>query len=70
MYDNDGNPIEGDVSAQVKLWDNGTRVNQVPGASVMHPGTADNKNIMEVSGMDAQGNTYLAASQLVKVNGL
>ncbi|MDO3643601.1 spondin domain-containing protein [Mucilaginibacter sp. L3T2-6] len=28
VYDNNGNPVEGDVSAQIKLWDNGTRVNQ------------------------------------------
>jgi hypothetical protein len=66
VYDNSGNPIEGDVSDQVKLWDNGTRINQAPGAGVMHPGTADSKNITEVNGTDAQGNTYLAASRLVK----
>lgn len=66
VYDNTGNPIEGDVSGQIKLWDNGTRINQAPGASVMHPGTPDSKNITEVNGTDAQGNTYLAASKLVK----
>ena len=66
VYDNNGNPIEGDVSDQVKLWDNGTRINQAPGANVNHPGTADSKNITEVSGTDAQGNAYLAASKLVK----
>ncbi len=66
VYDNNGNPIEGDVSSQIKLWDNGTRINQTPGAAVNHPGTADTKNITEVNGTDAQGNTYLAASQLVQ----
>jgi len=66
VYDNNGNPIEGDVSSQIKLWDNGTRINQQPGASVNHPGTADSKNITEVNGTDAQGNAYLPASQLVK----
>jgi hypothetical protein len=66
VYDADGNPIEGDVSSQVKLWDNGTRINQKPGATVNHPGTADSKNITEVNGQDAQGNTYLSANQLVK----
>jgi hypothetical protein len=66
VYDNSGNPIEGDVSSEIKLWDNGTRINQKPGASVSHPGTADNQNIAEVNGTDAQGNTYLPASQLVK----
>jgi len=66
VYDANGNPIEGDVSSQIKLWDNGTRINQAPGNAVTHPGTADNKNITEVNGLDAQGNTYLPASQLVR----
>jgi len=66
VYDANGIPIEGDVSAQVKLWDNGTRVNQHPGAAVTHPGTAETKNITEVNGTDAQNNTYLPAWQLVK----
>lgn len=66
VYDNSGNPIEGDVSSQIKLWDNGSRVNQKPGATVSHPGVAETKNITEVSGTDAQGNTYLAASKLVR----
>ncbi|MEO5997399.1 MAG: spondin domain-containing protein [Chitinophagaceae bacterium] len=65
VYDVSGNPIQGDVSSQVKLWDNGTRINQVPGATVNHPGAADSKNIMEIAGTDAQGNAYLPASQLV-----
>ncbi len=70
LYQNDGTPITGDVSAQVKLWDNGTRQNQVPGMTVTHPGTAEatSKNIKEVSGTDDYGNTYLAASQLMKVS--
>jgi hypothetical protein len=66
VYDASGTPIEGDVSAQVKLWDNGTRINQKPGASVSRPGTAESKNISEVTGTDAQGNSYLPASGLVK----
>lgn len=65
-YDTSGNPIEGDVSSQIRLWDNGTRINQKPGSTVSHPGTADNQNITEVNGQDAQGNTYLPADQLVK----
>jgi hypothetical protein len=70
LYNDDGTPITGDVSAQIKLWDNGTRVNQKPGMAVVHPGTAETtaKNIKEVAGMDDYGNTYLAASQLMKVS--
>jgi hypothetical protein len=66
VYDANGNPLGGDVSSQIKLWDNGTRINQAPGANVNHPGTPDNKPIAEVSGADAQGNAYLPASQLVQ----
>lgn len=70
VYDDNGNPIEGDVSSQIKLWDNGTRINQAPGASVTHPGTAETstKNITEVKGADAQGNAYAAASSLMKAS--
>ena len=70
LYNDDGTPITGDVSSQVKLWDNGTRVNQVPGAAATHPGTAEAnvKNIKEVSGTDDYGNTYLPASQLMKLS--
>ncbi|WP_343561638.1 spondin domain-containing protein [Sphingobacterium sp.] len=68
LYNADGTPVTGDVSAQIKLWDNGTRINQSPGMKVTHPGVAETtaKNVMEVKGTDAQGNAYLAASQLMK----
>lgn len=68
LYTEDGTPIEGDVSQQIKLWDNGTRVNQAPGPDVEHPGEATSANITEISGMDAEGNSYLPASQLVNAN--
>lgn len=68
VYKEDGTPIEGDVSGQIKLWDNGTRINQAPGAAVSHPGAAETtaKNITEVNGTDSQGNTYAPASSLIK----
>jgi hypothetical protein len=70
LYNDDGTPITGDVSAQIKLWDNGTRVNQKPGMSVTHPGTAEAtaKNIKEVTTTDDYGNSYVAASQLMKTS--
>ena len=69
VYDASGNPIQGDVSSQIKLWDNGTRVNQKLSA-VMHPGTAEAtpQNIMEINGSDAAGNAYLPASSLMNVS--
>ncbi len=70
LYNDDGSPITGDVSAQIKLWDNGTRVNQAPGSAVTHPGTLEKapKNVKEVNGTDDYGNTYLAASKLMQVS--
>jgi hypothetical protein len=66
VYDDKGTPLEGDVSSQIKLWDNGTRINQVPGEAVSHPGTADNQKVTQVDGTDAQGNAYVDGSKLVK----
>jgi hypothetical protein len=68
VYDKNGNPIEGDVSSQIALWDNGTRENQAPGQNVNHPGVANTANITQVNGTDAQGNTYLSASTLVNAS--
>jgi hypothetical protein len=70
LYNDDGSPITGDVSSQIKLWDNGTRVNQAPGNQVTHPGTAETtaKNIKMVDGMDDYGNTYLPASELMNLS--
>ncbi|RQP13590.1 MAG: hypothetical protein EAS52_19220 [Parapedobacter sp.] len=69
VYDEEGMPIEGDVSDHIKLWDNGTRVNAEPGPDLAHPGTAEpgSKGVMEINGMDAQGNDFLAAAALMKV---
>jgi len=69
LYNDDGTPITGDVSEQLKLWDNGTRVNVEPGMGITHPGVAESspKNIKEVVGVDDYGNTYPAASDMVKL---
>ncbi|WP_114789044.1 spondin domain-containing protein [Niabella yanshanensis] len=69
LYQDNGTPIEGEVSSQIRLWDNGTRINQMPGASVSHPGTASGaQNVTEVNGTDAQGNSYASAASLMKVS--
>ncbi len=67
LYNADGTPITGDVSAKVKLWDNGTRVNAAPGPSNVHPGTAKNDKVRMINGTDAEGNTYPAASEMMKL---
>ena len=69
LYKEDGTPIEGDVSDQIKLWDNGTRINAKPGEHLQHPGTAESEpqKVMEIKGTDAQGNHYASASALMHV---
>lgn len=67
LFNSDGNAITGNVSDKVKLWDNGTRINQVPGPSVNHPGTAEAGNITMINTRDPQNNEYLPASDLMNL---
>ncbi|TWI88755.1 spondin domain-containing protein [Chitinophaga japonensis] len=66
LYDDMGQPVEGDVSAQVKLWDNGSKINQAPGMDNPHNSADENGVVTAVDGMDAQGHSFLPADQLVK----
>ncbi len=67
LYDDQGQPIEGDVSDQLRLWDNGSRINQAPGMSNPHTAAPDPDGVVtEVKGMDAQGFSYLPANQLMR----
>jgi hypothetical protein len=66
LYDDKGDPVQGDVSAQVKLWDNGSKINQQPGKDNPHNSADENGVITEINGKDAQGHSFLPASQLVK----
>lgn len=68
LFDNNGNAVTGNVSSHVKLWDNGTRVNQVPGMNVEHPGTAEARNVTKIDKEDAQGNVFPEASELMEVS--
>lgn len=68
LFDNNGMPLNNvDVSSQIKLWDNGTRVNQMPGQNVMHPGVAQSpaQNITEVVAQSGSAYLQVPASQLV-----
>lgn len=68
LFGSDGTPITGDLSSKIKLWDNGTRVNQQPNSSVTHPGTAEDGVVKMIETQDAQGNLYRSASELVHIN--
>lgn len=67
LFDDSGVPVTGVVANAVKLWDNGTRVNETPGPDVNHPGVAEAGVVTEVNGTDSEGHTYLAASSLLQV---
>lgn len=65
---NENIPIYGDVSNQIKLWDDGTEMNEYPGAGNHQPargagGTMESKNISVVN----DGFTYSMTSKLIKV---
>lgn len=68
LFDDSGVPRTGVVANAVKLWDNGTRVNEQPGAGVNHPGVAQASVVTEVNGTDTEGHNYLPASQLFQVS--
>jgi hypothetical protein len=61
-------PTFGDVTSQVKLWDDGTEVNEYPGAGNHQPargpgGMVESENIMVVN----DGFTYPTINSLIKV---
>ncbi|MDR2951077.1 MAG: spondin domain-containing protein [Prevotella sp.] len=68
LFDGDGKARTGDVSSQIHLWDNGTRINKQPGSGIAHPGDPEDGTIKKVETQDAQGNLYRPASDLVKLN--
>lgn len=68
LFNDSGVPYTGVINDAVKLWDNGTRVNEQPGAGVNHPGVAQAGVVTEVNGTDAEGHTYPAASEMLQVS--
>lgn len=68
LFDKDGVALTGDLSSTMHLWDNGTRINEQPGANNTHPGAVENGNVTKIEQQDAQGNLYRPASELVKLN--
>ena len=68
LFNDSGVPYTGVIANAVKLWDNGTRVNEQPGPNVNHPGVAQAGVVSEVNGTDTEGHTYPAASSLLQVS--
>lgn len=68
LFDASGTPYTGVVANAVKLWDNGTRVNEQPGPNVNHPGVQQQGVVKQVNGTDDAGHSYLPADQLFQVS--
>ncbi len=74
LYDGSGNPVTGDVTGMVYLWDAGTEVNEEPGVgpnqaprqSGPDTGTDENGTVEKISNVN-DGYTYPAVSDIIKV---
>ena len=55
LYDGDGNPLTGDVTAEVELWDAGTEVNEEPGVGPNQAPRQSDPN----TGLDENGTVEL-----------
>ena len=51
LFNDSGVPYTGIIADAVKLWDNGTRVNEQPGPDVNHPGVAQAGVVSEGHGL-------------------
>lgn len=68
LFDNNGEPVTGDVSDQVKLWDAGTKKNNDPRRSKANQRKEnENGTVTEINGSDGTYN-YPAASDMMKLN--
>lgn len=72
LFDADGNPISGEVTAQIMLWDAGTEVNQAPG---LGPDTGINEQAFDQGETEGgvvrllnDGYTYPPINAIIKVS--
>lgn len=68
LFDEAGIPITGVLVGAIKLWDNGTRLNEAPGPDVVHPGMEQSGVVTQIVGEDAEGNLYLPASDIMELS--
>ncbi|OJJ20075.1 hypothetical protein BKI52_16510 [marine bacterium AO1-C] len=75
LFDNSKQPITGDITAQVSLWDAGTEVNEQPGTgnnqaprqSGANVGTAENGTVRNITSVN-DGFTYPVVNEVIKVS--
>lgn len=74
LFDESENPVSGDVSSQVYLWDAGTEVNEEPaiGPNTVtnqtgpDTGTEENGNVRRISDVN-DGFTYPSTQSIIRV---
>lgn len=77
LYDSNGDPITGDVTSQIHLWDAGTEVNEEPhvGANTVtkqaapNTGTAEHGNVVDIANAtDGVAFNYPSVASVIKVS--
>ena len=74
LFEANGDPITGDVTSQVQLWDAGTEVNEEPGVgtnqvkfqAAANTGPAENGTVREISQV-SDGYTYPSTASVIRV---
>lgn len=76
LYDEEGNPLSGDITDQVYLWDAGTEVNEEPGVgpntvskqSAANTGVDENGDVLKMENVtNGEAYAYPAVADLIKV---
>lgn len=75
LYDENGQPVSGEVTDRVYLWDAGTEVNEEPGVGMntfarqVAPdiGIAENRKVVKVAGLVGDPFNYPSAAELIAV---
>jgi hypothetical protein len=75
LYDQNGDPISGDVTNKIQLWDAGTEVNEEPSVGpntvtnqpAPDTGTAENGNVVDISQVTTDTFHYPAVAEVIKV---
>lgn len=68
LFDNDGNPLTGDISNRVKLWDAGTKKNNDPRRSKANqPREDEDGKVVEINGKDGTYD-YPPAGEMMKLS--
>lgn len=66
LFSDPTTPVTGDITSQVRLWDAGTEMNQMPGPGNMHDG-ADTDGVVQLMSAVGDGYDYASVTSNLKV---